>query len=103
MRISRRKRPPTRLWASAMRGIAATSTPTRGVTCLLYGDALRQISGLVDVAAALTGHEVGEELHRHHVGDRREKLGNRRNLDPVELYLGERLIPLADQGEHRRS
>src|SRR6184192_3038902 len=85
-----------------MRGIAATSTPTRGVTRLLYGDAFRQVTRLVDVAAPLAGHEVREELQGHHVRNRREELGDRRDLDPVELHLGQGIVALADQGDHRR-
>src|SRR5438094_608386 len=101
-RAGRRNPSPNRLWASAMRGIAATSTPTRGVTRLLYGDAFRQVPWLVDVAATLAGHEVREELQGHHVRNRREELGDRRDLDPVELHLGEGVVALADQGDYRR-
>src|SRR5438094_3156307 len=102
LRNLRRKRSPKRFWASAMRGIAATSTPTRGVTRLLYGDAFRQVPRLVDVAAPLAGHEVREELQGHHVGNGRQELGDRRDLDPVELHLAEGVVALADQGDYRR-
>src|ERR1700674_3554037 len=100
LRNLRRNRSPKRFWASAMRGIAATSTPTRGVTCLLYGDALRQVARLVDIAAPLGRHEVSKQLHRHHIRNRREEFRHRRHLDPVGLDLGQRLVTVADQRQH---
>jgi len=66
-----------RFWASAMRGIGPIHAD-RGSRCLLYGDALCQVSGLVDVAAALGRDEIGEELQRDDIGMGDRNSDNRR-------------------------
>ncbi len=62
---------------------------------LLDGDALGEIAGLVDIAAAANGDVVGEQLQRNHFEQRQQQFARDGDGDDVVGHFGDLFIAFA--------
>src|SRR5580704_17131149 len=89
--------------APAMRSTTVTSTPTTIVMRrLFHSHRFREVARLVDVASALDGDVIREELQRDDIDERREHFRAARYRNRRRESCVERILALGDERDDRR-